>query len=141
MGGKAAMAQRSTPSVRSDINEVLAAAKASRARDKGFTSMVKDAQQEGYVRDMETFTIKEAQAWLQKLKVRKNMEGKLVANAEQFAAVKLVVNRVIREIEYLTEQRESPGEPLRWLVHGGPGTGKSHVIKLIKHFFPRRHEI
>ena len=22
-----------------------------------------------------------------------------------------------------------PGEPLRWVVHGGPGTGKSHVIK------------
>ena len=64
----------------------------------------------------------------------------LVANAEQFAAVKLVVDRVIRETEYLTEQRESPGVPLRWLVHGGPGTGKSHVIKLIKQF-PRCHEI
>ena len=96
--------------------------------------MVQNAQQEGYVRDMETSTIKDAQAWLEKLQVRRNEEGKLVANAEQFAAVKLVVDRVIREIEYLTEQRESPGEPLRWLVHGGPGTGKSHVIKLIKEF-------
>ena len=27
------------------------------------------------------------------------------------------------------------GEPLRWLVHGGPGTGKSHVIKLVKELF------
>mgnify|MGYP003323788527 CR=1 FL=1 len=24
-------------------------------------------------------------------------------------------------------------EPLRWAMHGGPGTGKTHVIKLIKH--------
>ena len=70
-----AMAQRSTPSVRSDINEVLAAAKASRARDKGFTSMVNNAQQEGYVRDMETSTIQDAQAWLEKLKVHRNKEG------------------------------------------------------------------
>ena len=27
------------------------------------------------------------------------------------------------------------GEPLRKLVHGGPGTGKTHVIKLIKELF------
>ena len=24
------------------------------------------------------------------------------------------------------------GEPLRWSMHGGPGTGKTHVIKVIK---------
>ena len=24
------------------------------------------------------------------------------------------------------------GEPLRWSMHGGPGTGKTHVIKIIK---------
>ena len=24
------------------------------------------------------------------------------------------------------------GEPLRWCVHGGPGTGKSHIIKILK---------
>ena len=23
-------------------------------------------------------------------------------------------------------------EPLRWAMHGGPGTGKTHVIKIIK---------
>ena len=24
------------------------------------------------------------------------------------------------------------GEPLRWSMHGGPGTGKTHVIKILK---------
>ena len=24
------------------------------------------------------------------------------------------------------------GEPLRWLMHGGPGTGKSHVINILR---------
>ena len=27
------------------------------------------------------------------------------------------------------------GEPLRWCVHGGPGTGKAHSITLIKELF------
>ena len=68
------------------------------------------------------------------LESAQEQKGKLVTNAEQFQAVKMVVERVIRETEYLTGQRESPGEPLRWLLHGGPGTGKSHVIKLVKEF-------
>ena len=97
-------------------------------------SIVTNAEQEAYVRDMEISTVKDAQAWLEKLRGRRNKEGKLVTNAQQFAAVKLVVERVIREIEHLTGQRESPGEPLRWLVHGGPGTGKAHVINLVKEF-------
>ena len=30
---------------------------------------------------------------------------------------------------------EDFGTPLRWLVHGGPGTGKSHVITQVKKLF------
>ena len=26
-------------------------------------------------------------------------------------------------------------EPLRWLIHGGPGTGKSHALKQIRELF------
>ena len=43
----------------------------------------------------------------------------------------------------MVELREATGvsscvdssEPLRWLIHGGPGTGKSHVIKQIQELF------
>ena len=28
---------------------------------------------------------------------------------------------------------EELGEPLRWSMHGGPGTGKTHVITILKH--------
>ena len=27
------------------------------------------------------------------------------------------------------------GEPLRWLLHGGPGTGKTHAVKIVKDDF------
>ena len=27
---------------------------------------------------------------------------------------------------------DSSCEPLRWAMHGGPGTGKTHVIKILK---------
>ena len=27
------------------------------------------------------------------------------------------------------------GEPLRWIIHGGPGTGKSHVLQLLNELF------
>ena len=27
---------------------------------------------------------------------------------------------------------DSLPEPIRWSMHGGPGTGKTHVIKIIK---------
>ena len=29
-------------------------------------------------------------------------------------------------------KRSSRVKPLLWLMHGGPGTGKSHVVKIIK---------
>jgi DNA replication protein DnaC len=25
-----------------------------------------------------------------------------------------------------------PSEPLRWVLHGGPGTGKSHTLKFLR---------
>ena len=31
-----------------------------------------------------------------------------------------------------TGDYEALPEPLRWSMHGGPGTGKTHVIKIIK---------
>ena len=32
----------------------------------------------------------------------------------------------------VTEDYESLPEPLRWSMHGGPGAGETHVIKIIK---------
>ena len=76
------------------------------------------------------------EAWLQKLKERRNTSGRALANTRQYDAVGVVAQRVLRELRATAcPARTAMGEPLRWCVHGGPGTGKSHVIKLIKELF------
>ena len=52
-------------------------------------------------------------------------------NKGQFAMVKMVVDRILEEAKELGEKGCIKSEPMRWLLHGGPGTGKSHVIKII----------
>ena len=39
------------------------------------------------------------------------------------------------EMEADASGNPTDAEPLRWLMHRGPGTGKSHVIKVIKDRF------
>ena len=55
-------------------------------------------------------------------------------NAEQHQFLKLVVERVL--VEYnLVDPRDTgraSREPLVWLLHGSPGTGKSHVLKYLR---------
>ena len=68
-------------------------------------------------------------------RVEADRDGKRVLNNEQFRAVEKVSNRVMQELRHAANGKADFGEPLRWLVHGGPGTGKSHVIKQIKELF------
>ena len=51
--------------------------------------------------------------------------------------VEKVAERLLEEMKADAHAETSPGKPLRWLLHGGPGTGKSHVIKIIKERFFR----
>ena len=44
----------------------------------------------------------------------------------------LVVNQVCKEIRASNTGNYTDWSPFRWSMHGGPGTGKSHVIKIIK---------
>eukprot|EP00973_Karenia_brevis_P044428 6153157-Karenia_brevis.AAC.1 len=49
--------------------------------------------------------------------------------------MEIVCKRVMAELTAAANGKCDFGEPLRWLAHGGPGTGKSHVIKQTKEFF------
>ncbi len=49
--------------------------------------------------------------------------------------VRIVAHRVKIEMEAVAKGQVPEGEPLRWLMHGGPGTGKSHVIKILRKCF------
>ena len=77
-------------------------------------------------------TISEVHAWCEDIGQRK-VDKRKVLNYSQFRVVTKVVERVCEEMEdMITGTTNNNREPLRWAMHGGPGTGKTHVIKIIK---------
>ena len=62
------------------------------------------------------------------------MPSKSFCNPEQFQAIEQIAKRVKQELLHEADpERNSFMEPLRWLIHGGPGTGKTkYVVKIIK---------
>ena len=79
-------------------------------------------------------TKEDVKEWLDALQNRKRGDGRMFVNADQFAAVANVAQQVRRELPGRDVCTPLPSEPLRWVVHGGPGTGKSHVVRdVIKH--------
>ena len=79
-------------------------------------------------------SIAKVTTWLQEMKEKKGADDRLVLNESQYKVVELVATRVCTEIETFNSQDFTlpENEPLRWVMHGGPGTGKTHVIKIIK---------
>ena len=82
-------------------------------------------------------TVEDVQLWLQQLRARRDENNKPVVNEKQFEAVEKVATRVMHELRAGPKPTDEDfGEPLRWCVHGGPGTGKSkHVIAFVKELF------
>ena len=65
--------------------------------------------------------------------MRKNDKGRRLVNDSQVRVVERVVERLCAEmIAIANDNFEELGEPLRWSMHGGPGTGKTHVITMLK---------
>ena len=60
-------------------------------------------------------------------------------NMKQFEAVEKVAQRVMHELHATADEDVDFGEPLRWLIHGGPGTGKTHIITaaIVKELFTK----
>ena len=59
-------------------------------------------------------------------------------NSKQFDMIQLVADRLKVELGLLDPEesmREEGLEPLRYLLHGPPGTGKSHAVKLLTELF------
>ena len=50
-------------------------------------------------------------------------------NAKQADVCNMVAQQIVREMPL---EAGETAEPLRWAVHGGPGTGKSYVLNLIR---------
>ena len=77
-------------------------------------------------------TVDEVRAWYRHI-ATKAENGRRVLNNSQLRVVEQVVERVCEEMS--DRERgvvDLDKEPLRWAMHGGPGTGKTHVIKIIR---------
>lgn len=60
------------------------------------------------------------------------------ANQKQFQFIELVADRLLVELNLITPEesiRPNGAEPLRCLLHGPPGTGKSHAVMMLEELF------
>ena len=71
------------------------------------------------------------QAWLESEEVRRG------TNRMQHEFLKLVVDRVMVELGLISQAQSlrQTTDPLVWLLHGPPGTGKSHVLGFVRTLF------
>ena len=80
-------------------------------------------------------TIQVVHAWLARLETRTGEDGRLICNAEQRGFLSRVVDRIVHEMqtgEMHSGSRHDEEDPMRWVLHGGPGTGKTHAVKLLR---------
>ena len=118
---------------RVDVEKVLKDARESQRKEKSFVGRIAESKaKEPTVRQLEAATVEDVDSWLAEIRVRTTEEGRQWLNPEQYAMVEHVADRVKRELLAEGMSQEDAGEPMRWLMHGGPGTGKSHVIRVIK---------
>ena len=85
------------------------------------------------VRMKAAYSTADVDRWLARAQVRKTKNGKPYVRTSQFNVLKKACDRVKQEL--LEEAGHAPrSDPLLWLMHGGPGVGKSEVVKLLKDF-------
>ena len=115
-----------------NLSAVLQDAADSRRREHTFA---KSCEREAHVTERRTASTQDVDDWLRALAERTEGE-RPVANEGQLKAVAAVATRVKCELGgEASTLPEDFGEPFRQLLHGGPGTGKSHVIHLLKELF------
>ena len=118
--------------VPTNLRELLQAARSSQRREASMASTVRDLEVAARLHELTSATASDVQAWLAKVQVEVDKHGRQLLNADQFQVVKKVADRVVVELEAEALDASDPGEPIRRLMHGGPGTGKSHVVNVIE---------
>ena len=83
------------------------------------------------VKQQEPVTVDKLRQWLESDRVRRG------TNAKQHEFLELVLDRILVEAGLLPPEESSrqTNDPLVWLLHGPPGTGKSHVLGFVRELF------
>ena len=78
-------------------------------------------------------TVDRLRQWLESDQVRRG------TNSKQHQFLELVVDRVLVEAGLIQPEQSvrQTMDPLVWLLHGPPGTGKSHVLAFIRELFDK----
>jgi hypothetical protein len=115
------------------VKASLKSARASQRQDQVGSTLPLSQHADPSLQIYASCTIKNVIDWRKDVKKRKSECDRMLLNKEQYAVVKRFADRIIQEMRAVRNNNSSSiGEPLRWSMHGGPGTGKTHVIKLLK---------
>ncbi len=131
----AASASTTQPTYSFDEEKVqlsLQSAKSSRSKENKFaarTGAQTRTEREAALSQRKQATKEDVQEWLDALRSRTRSDGRLFVNTKQFEAVAKVSQKVMEELPNRKGCAPAASEPLRWVVHGGPGTGKTHVVR------------
>ena len=117
------------------LQKAFAAARASQAQE--FTAVQQRAADEHIgpsLRQARNYSAADIDAWLAKTKLEKDKFGKPRWKDAQIEALQVICKRMCIELQE-TDAEVPLTDPLLWVVHGTPGTGKSEVLKLVKKLF------
>jgi len=116
-----------------DLDKALAAASASQKRENESKSVAKDPT-EASIRAGKKYSSQDVWHWLEEKKKLKNKDGGRTVKKAQVEMLQRVCQRLCDELAEDAAEA-TVREPLMWMLHGGPGTGKSEVLKWCKELF------
>ena len=124
---------RPPPNAYADLS-ADAVRKAARAHPTKQHAMAAPKEQVAAVQTTPDETEEAVQTWLAEL------TGKDDCNAEQASLCTKLGMRILQELHDSQLEPGTPcSQPLRWVLHGGPGAGKSHTLKMArKELFEQR---
>ncbi|CAE7251314.1 pfh1 [Symbiodinium natans] len=125
---------KSSPGV-ADPDKLIQAAKDSRRLQTSTEQQQQTGLHHPYQRPVVThqnrITADKLHTWLNSKKIQSTL------NEQQKSFMQLIVNRILVEYNLTpsNDTRLQADEPLVWLLHGGPGSGKTHVLKCMRALF------
>ena len=116
-----------------NLAKAFAAASASQKREHTNENIDRGSK-EAKFRPDHKYTAQDVWNWFNKKKAMKNKRGEPSVRTAQLEMLRRVAQRLCDELEE-TDVSAFISKTLLWRLHGGPGTGKSEVLLMIKSMF------
>ncbi len=116
-----------------NMEKALAPAQASRNNEFG-QARTRDKPGEPAVRITSGYSSEDVWKWYDQKRRAQSEQGRPLVKAAQLEMLRIVCQRVCDELQE-SDDNLARSEPLMWLLHGGPGTGKSEVLLMVKELF------